>query len=193
MFCTGVYNDFSHNSWFLAGFLFMCSFLAMMRRLTIWMTAMCGRKEGCNQPVHQPQVSPPTFILVIIIASHMLVVLIAKSQLLDRGRCSGVKNCNAQFIVNLSTASNGQRCHINERSGLGKPSCKKTDVFSWQEEEKAIQDMEGGGKSNILIATMWNSKKRPQNVVSGSFGEHFLHHQIEVAHSIRFLNLQKKN
>ena len=97
---------------------------------TIWMTAMCGRKEGCNQPVHQPQVSPPTFILVIIIASPMLVVLIAKSQLRDRGRCSGVKNCNAQFIVNLSTASNGQRCHINERGGLGKPSCKKTDVFS---------------------------------------------------------------
>ena len=46
MFCTGVYNDFSHNSWFLAGFLFMCTFLAMMRRLTIWMTAMCGRWWG---------------------------------------------------------------------------------------------------------------------------------------------------
>ena len=46
MFCTGVYNDFSYNSWFLAGFLFMCSFLAMMRRLTIWMTAMCGRWWG---------------------------------------------------------------------------------------------------------------------------------------------------
>ena len=91
---------------------------------TIWMTAMCGRKEGCNQPVHQPQVSPPTFILVIIIASTMLVVLIAKSQLLDRGRCSGVKNCNAQFIVNLSTASNGQGCHINERGGLGKLPCQ---------------------------------------------------------------------
>ena len=131
---------------------------------TIWMTAMCGRKEGCNQPVHQPQVSPPTFILVIIIASPMLVVLIAKSQLLDRGRCSGVKNCNAQFIVNLSTASNGQNRHINERGGLGKPSCKKTGVFSCPGssiptlghslthcnfrnlEERAIQD--------ILIVTM---------------------------------------
>ena len=91
--------------------------LQMMRRtLTIWMTAMCGR-EGCNQAVHQPQVSPCFYPAPIIIAraSPLLVVIIAKSQLPDRGRCSCVKNCDGQFIVNFSLDFNGQRWHINER------------------------------------------------------------------------------
>ena len=81
---------------------------------------MCGR-EGCNQAVHQPQVSPcfypqPHYNC----QSPLLVVIIAKSQLLDRGRCSCVKNCDGQFIVNFSLDFNGQRWHINERGGCEK-------------------------------------------------------------------------